>query len=144
ANSVAYLVVDAMDVQGVLMIDRCGEESTNFTVDSTWWRWAQSAQSGGAAQVSSTSGSAATFTFSGSTVRWIGQSGPDRAIANVSIDGTSYGAVDTYAPGYTNQAVLFSATGLSAGNHTITLTWSGKNAAANSVAYLVVDAMDVG
>ncbi len=42
----------------------------------------------------------------------------------------------------TDQAVLFSAVGLGAGDHTITITWSGKNASAAATSYLVVDAID--
>jgi hypothetical protein len=77
-------------------------------------------------------------------VRWVGQSGPSRAVASVSIDGAAPVTVDTYAPFYSNQVSLFTATGLAAGTHTIEIEWTGQNPAASPISYLVVDAIEAG
>ena len=128
---------------GTDVLHRFEETDPNFAFSSGWFSWANANQSGGAAEVSSTSASTATFTFTGTMVRWIGESGPDRAIGSIAIDGVSRGTVDTYAPSYTHQAALFTATALAAGSHVITITWTGRNAAAAATSYLVVDAIDV-
>ncbi len=90
-------VSEPFDVLG-LDLARFEEGSSGFVFGSGWWSWANAGQSGGSAQVSAVSGSSTSFVFSGSVVRWIGQSGPDRAVAQVSIDGVVQDPVDTYAP----------------------------------------------
>ena len=142
ASTISYLVVDAIEAEGVPVLVRFEESDPGFVFGSGWWRWSNGGQSGGAAQVIATSGSAASFTFTGSVVRWVGQSGPDRAVASVSIDGGTPVVVDTYAPTYTTQTTLFTASGLAAGTHTIEITRTGANPSAYPVSYLVLDAIE--
>ena len=102
--------------------------------------------SGENAKQSTTAGGRATFTFTGASVRWIGERGFGTGLANVSIDGQFIARVDTNTvvqEGY--QAVLFSATGLTPGTHTLTIDVVGRNneAAGATVERVVVDAFDV-
>jgi hypothetical protein len=118
----------------------------NFGSSSGWFRWndatAGGGESGGAAMLNSASGSFVDVAFAGSVVNWIGLKGPNTAIGLVSIDGVSYGNIDTYAAAYSAKQVLFSKSDLSSGAHTMRITYVGKNAAAATTSYLVVDAID--
>ena len=119
------------------------EESTaGFVYDGGWQLWSQGAQSGGAAMITNVEGARADISFTGASVRWIGQRGPDRAIARVFVDGVDMGLVDTYASSWASQQVLFTASGLSAGEHVLSIVREGKNAATTGSGYLVMDAVE--
>jgi hypothetical protein len=84
--------------------------------------------------------------FTGTSVRWIGERGFGTGVSNVSIDGLLIGRVDTSTvsqEGY--QAVLFSATGLASGAHTLTIEVVGRNnePPGAAVERVVIDAFDV-
>jgi beta-galactosidase GanA len=93
---------------------------------------------------SQTTGSSVTVTFTGTAVQWIGPKNNNAGIAAVSIDGGTAANVDTYSSaGKEYQQVLFTATGLSAGTHTLTITVTGTKDAAATEATVVVDAINV-
>lgn len=60
----------------------------------------------------------ATLTFTGTSVVWIAQRGPKRGVANVFVDGVKT-HVDLYAGSLTERRVVFIASNLAAGTHTI-------------------------
>jgi len=103
--------------------------------------------SDGAATSSAASQARATFTFTGSSVVWLGLKCDVCGIANVSLDGgpaTSINTAGTAAPGspgLTSEPV-FSAARLAAGTHTLTITVAGTTTAGG--AHVVIDAFDVG
>jgi hypothetical protein len=99
--------------------------------------------SGGSAAYSTTAGTQATFTFTGTSVSWIGARGPQTGIARVVLDGALVAQVDTYRTTEEIQANVFSATGLAAGSHTLTIEVTGLKNAASWDTYIVVDAFDV-
>jgi hypothetical protein len=82
----------------------------------------------GDAHYSGTAGATATLTFTGTAVAWIGGDNTDHGRADVAVcnpAGTNCGAattVDTYATGAVPDVVLFEASGLSAGKHTLRIT----------------------
>jgi hypothetical protein len=87
-------------------------------------------------------GSRATFTFTGTAVKWIGYRDASSGIANVYIDGTLKAQIDTYSATDQAQAVDYSITGLNSGTHTVTIEVAGtKNPSAQS-AWVWVDAFD--
>ena len=92
---------------------------------------------------SSVAGARATFFFTGTAVDWIGSRKSTTGIARVYLDGAFVTQVDTYAPGDGLQETIFSATGLAAGSHTLTIEATGQKNPASSSAYIVVDAFDV-
>jgi hypothetical protein len=72
----------------------------------------------------------ASWTFTGSQVRWYAQLSTDKAIAQVLIDGKPDALIDLYAPNPDNWSVpIYTKTFPAAGTHTITITGTG---AANS------------
>jgi hypothetical protein len=108
--------------------------------------WAQGntdrAWSGGTAAVA-VSGATATLTFSGSAVNWIGFRGPQAGIARVYLDGSQVAVVDLYSAEEQVQAVVYSASSLSSGSHTLMIEVTGLKNPAASFSYVVVDAFDV-
>ena len=88
-------------------------------------------------------GMRATFSFTGTSVSWIGARGPHTGIARVWLDGALVAEVDTYRTTEEIQANVYSATGLAAANHTLTIEVTGLKNAASTDTYIVVDAFDV-
>src|SRR5439155_1103173 len=113
------------------------------------------ALSNGGATASDQAGAQATFTFTGTSVswiggRWLGELGPDNGgIARVFLDGAFMKEVDTYAPspdpGHHSifQAEHFKATGLADTSHTLTIEVTGRQNPAALRAAVIVDAFDV-
>src|SRR5256885_629064 len=89
--------------------------------------------------------SRASFTFTGTSVSWLGCAKATTGIARVYLDGVFVREVDTYHPWPTEdyQHVLFRASGLAPGTHTLAIEATGRQNPAASSAYVVVDAFDV-
>ena len=99
--------------------------------------------SGGTAALGFVAGQRATFSFTGTGISWIGFRGPQAGIANVYLDGALAATVDTYAPEVAVQAVVFTASNLASGTHTLTIDVTRTKNEASSDYYVVVDAFDV-
>lgn len=102
--------------------------------------------SGGTAGSSDVAGATVTFTFTGTSVSWIGLKCSVCGIASVSIDGGTAVSVDTAGPGAPDgtlsSEVVFSRSGLATGvNHTLVITVTG--ATSSGSAHIIVDAFDV-
>ena len=96
----------------------------------------------GVSAESNTVGAQATFTFTGTGVRWIGARGPQTGIARVFLDGAFAQDIDTYALTEGPQHTDFTATGLATGTHTLTIEVTGKNPASTNF-WILIDAFDV-
>ncbi|HEU4646233.1 MAG TPA: hypothetical protein VFS80_11805, partial [Burkholderiales bacterium] len=100
-------------------------------VNRTW--------SEGSASTSDTAGARVTFTFTGTSVSWIGLRKHTTGRANVYLDGDFVEQINAYLDppieGY--QHTVFRADGLTPGTHTLTLE------SASSGSFIVVDAFDV-
>jgi hypothetical protein len=85
-------------------------------------------------------GASVSAAFSGPSITWVFTKGKGYGLANVSIDGVSKGQVSQYnSSGFAfQQTAAFS--GLSAGNHTITITNAGKDPAGSTNSGLNTDA----
>jgi hypothetical protein len=81
----------------------------------------------------------ANFVFAGTFVTYVFSTNTNRGYASISIDGVSQGTVDQYAP-ITEPQVSKSFSGLSAGIHTITISWTGQQDSGSSGTYVAVDA----
>jgi hypothetical protein len=93
-----------------------------------------------------TAGNYVKFTFTGTSIQWIGPKATNQGYANVLIDGTQFATdVSTYGPA-SFQQVLFSATGLTNATHTIEIyvVGAGTLPAGSSAAYVSIDAFIVG
>jgi len=113
------------------------------TTTSGWDRSTMRPWSGGTAAVASTAGEQATFTFTGTDLRWIGFRGPQAGIARVSLDGVFIQQIDFYATAEEVQAGVFQTTGLASGNHTLMIEVTGTKNPDSTGTFVVVDAFDV-
>jgi hypothetical protein len=109
----------------------------------SWFQNGGAANSGGSAALSMDPGARATLTFTGSAVSWIGYRDEWSGIARVYIDGVSTATVDTYATPSKSQGVVYAASGLTPGSHTIAVEATGTHGAASAGAWVWVDAFDV-
>ena len=100
--------------------------------------------SGDGAVFAAAAGATASFSFNGTGVSWIGLPCELCGIANVYLDGTLAESVDTFAPSRpASSTVLFTASGLTAGSHTLVIEVTGAQDPASGGANAVVDAIDV-
>ena len=100
--------------------------------------------SGSRAVYASAEGATATFTFTGTGVRWIGFPCERCGIADVLIDGVRVATVDTFD--LSRPAVsetLYTSPPLSAGSHTLAIEVTGTANTSSIGAFIVVDAFDV-
>ena len=95
----------------------------------TWTTGTDSGYYTGDYHTSSVVGSSVTFSFSGTSVSWIGGKYPNHGIASISVDGGAAVTVDTYASSWLKQQTLYTKSGLAAENHTLKITLlNSKNA----------------
>ena len=148
ASSADYaVVVDAFDVspasppttQGTRLEESSGSTtfSANWTAGDTSRAW-----SGGTAAFSTTPGARATFTFTGTSVSWVGLRGPQTGIARIYLDGAFQATVDTYSPADV-QAAVYMASGLAPARHRLEVEATGLKNAASSNSLVFVDAFDI-
>jgi chitodextrinase len=151
ASTLAFVLVDAFDVPAAT-ISRLQETDPAVAFAGSGWLQGVTGNeySGGTAAGSLTAGDQATFNFTGTGVRWLGELGPDNGgIARVFLDGAFVKEVDTYAPSpdpahhTTFQAEHFKATGLADTSHALTIEVTGQQDPAAARATVVVDAFDV-
>jgi hypothetical protein len=144
----SLIIVDAFDLtlsSSAPAITRYQQTDPATTYSSTWSQgtgldlW-----SGETVAFSGTAGAGASFTFTGTAVRWIGQRAFNGGIARVLLDGVEVAQVDTFARIQEEfQAAMFSATGLTDASHTLRIEATGlKNALAQD-AGIFVDAFDI-
>ncbi len=130
--------------QGATTSARYQETSPSVTTTGFWRIGSSSLASGGGYTFSDETGAAATFTFTGSEVSWIGQKGRAYGIARVFLDGVFQADIDLYD---TNiilfQQLLFSISGLTNTTHTLRIeVTGGKNPGATGPR-VGVDAFDI-
>jgi len=113
------------------------------TYTSGWTQDTSSPWSGGTAAFSSSAGAQASFTFTGTSVGWIGGRAPDTGIAQVFVDGVLLATVDTYSKTQEVRVPMFTASGLADASHTLTIQVTSQQNASASGALIVVDAFDV-
>jgi hypothetical protein len=85
------------------------------------WGDAQGDYMGGGVAWSKTPGSKATFTFTGSSVTWLGPKGPTRGLALVLIDGRAVARVNLWRSSFVARAVVFRRSFHATGRHTLTI-----------------------
>jgi hypothetical protein len=144
ATSASLMVTVNNDTHNALV--RVEDSSADIAYTPSGWMLGYSggfAWSGGTAALGFVAGQRATFSFSGTGISWIGFRGPQAGIANVYLDGALAATVDTYAPEAAVQAVLFTASNLASGTHTLIIDVTRTKNDASSDYYVVVDAFDV-
>lgn len=110
------------------------ELSALVSFTGPWTTSTSTADSGGASSYSSST-SSVSLRFNGNAVKWIGRTSASSGIASVKLDDRPAVDIDRYSATSNYQQTLFRATGLAAGAHTLTVSWTGrKNASASSTA----------
>jgi hypothetical protein len=153
--STAVVVVDAFEVEPQIVSHVQDSDPASDLIYSDGWTQASNnfGWSGSAAfnngeippgaHVTATKDATATYKFRGTSVSWIGYSGPDAGIALVSVDGSAPTEVDTYSRDFKVQQVVFTASGLTDADHTLTIQATGRKRPASTAAQIFVDAFDV-
>ena len=141
----SLIYVDAFDVQS-----RIEDTNSAIVYSGSWTLDTPRLFSGtslntaaGSATRSATAGSRAEFTFTGTSVSWIGFRAPWVGMADVSVDGGPVTRIDLYSPTEAVQVPVFTATGLAAGSHTLRIDVPGVKNPASTAAWVMVDAFDV-
>lgn len=93
---------------------------------------------------SNTTGASVSFTFTGTTIQWIGSTKYEYGYADVTIDGQHAATIDLYTASWTKQQMLFMAANLSNASHTITVSVNGTKNPSSSGYYIDLDAFLVG
>jgi len=83
------------------------------------WSALPSTQNWGSVKFSKTVNATATFNFSGTEVAWVSTKSPKRGKAKVFVDGVLQTTVDLFASSLKDRQIVFTASGLSAGPHTL-------------------------
>jgi hypothetical protein len=100
--------------------------------------------SGGTAVQSTVAGATASFTFTGTSVRWIGSRGRGMGKASVSVDGGPAREVDLFArPNDEISTPIITFYELGEGQHTLTIRVTGEKNREATSNVVVVDAFDV-
>ena len=105
---------------------RIFDESSLAIEFSGGWGEAEFARyNGGQVRYAIASGATAWFTFTGTSIAWVGPMGPTRGEANVYLDEELVATVDVYASRYRPRAEIFSQAFDRLGTHTITIEVAG-------------------
>jgi stage II sporulation protein D len=143
------VAVDAFDVAGTLFAvpipaswKRYEQNSSAVAYTGAWTTAALAGMSGGTHAYSRTASATATFSFTGSGVRWIGKKATNYGKAWVSVDSSTATLVDLYATRSLNQQRLFSVSGLTSGPHTLRIRVAGTKNAKSTKDYVDVDAFE--
>lgn len=138
----ARVVVDAFDVTAPGL--RTQETDPAVAFSGSWVQGNRNRTwSEGTAAISNTPGSRATFTFSGTEVRWVGFRAARTGIGRVYLDGVFVVELDTYVPGEGYQDTVYTISGLAPGTHTLAIEATGRKNPAATNNYVAVDAFDV-
>jgi hypothetical protein len=145
AAATAIVVVDAFDV--ITSGTRREETDPAVTYSAGWLQGNRDhPYSEGTAAVSTIPGDRATFTFTGTSVSWIGFKGPQAGIARVILDGTVVAdSLDMFIPipSEAPQKAVFTLPGLTNQSHTLIIEVTGSKNPASLGVSIVVDAFDV-
>jgi beta propeller repeat protein len=128
-------------LQGLVQT-RFEETDPAITYRGPWTTYTDAGCSGGALAYSSQKWASATFSFSGTGIKWIVAKAPMCGKAGVYLDGVYMGLVDLYSPRPWLQVVL-QKTGLTRGSHTISFWVSGQRNPSATNHHISIDALEV-
>jgi hypothetical protein len=88
-------------------------------------------------------GAGFTAAFSGTAAEWMALTGPSYGIAQVVLDGVLQPDVDLYSPTYKFRQFVFQTAALTAGPHTLVVSWTGRKNPLSSDYRINLDAIGV-
>jgi hypothetical protein len=146
----SWIWINAFDIEngssvtgGVSATGLVQQNDPSLIYSGNWYLNSNPLMSGGSAVLATDPGSNATLTFTGSGVQWIAYRDQWSGIANVYLDGTLNGTIDTYASPQQAQSVAFAISGLVPGLHTLTIGVTGTHDVASAGSWVWVDAFSV-
>jgi len=99
--------------------------------------------SDGTYHLADTADSTAIIRFSGTRLRLVTTTSSGAGIASVSMDGTGTTDVDLYSPKVGYQQNVWDSGLLATGEHTVTVSWTGRKNPASAGTVIGIDALDV-
>jgi hypothetical protein len=123
-------------------VTHLAENDPSVTYTGTWYSNGLAGNSGGHAVATSEAGARAMIAFNGTGITWIGSQDPGNGAARVYLDGT-LSVVDTYADHPAFQQPLFTARGLTAGPHILSIEVLTMRNAKATGGLIVVDGFDI-
>ncbi len=102
-----------------------GESSPAVTYFGSWQRTSSSVFWGGAAKMSTKSGSKSSLTFSGRSVSFVSRLGPTKGKARIYVDGIHVATIDLSATTFKSQRVVWARNFTTSGRHTVSVVVVG-------------------
>lgn len=146
-NATGYYVnIDAFKITdtntSTIAIDDMYTSSITYS-GSNWQTGLWSYYFNNSCHYSNTSGSTASFTFTGTGIQWIADKNADHGKADVYIDGVFKTTVDLYNVSDQLQQVVYSTSSLSYGQHTIQINVTGTKNSSAIGTYVNIDAFQI-
>lgn len=121
---------------------RIEQNDAAITYSGNWYTNDAAANTGGHAMLTNTKGARASITFNGTAIAWIGVADAYAGLATVYLDGTMQ-VINTYNPVSQYQKVLFGATGLAPGAHTLSIEVTHERGPGTDGSWVWIDAFDI-
>src|SRR5258706_2307468 len=121
---------------------RIEDNDPSVVYTGNWYSNAASPNSGGHAMLTNALDARVAVTFTGKGISWIGVADPWSGFARVYLDGV-LNTVDTYAGSTVYQKVLFTARGLAAGPHTLSIEVMHTRDVNGSGSWVWIDGFDI-
>ena len=145
--------VDAFEVLGTLRkaavsapaasSTRYQQTDSHLAYRGTWSGVSTSSASGGRFAYAGGTGSSVTVTFKGTYLAWIAKKSPAYGIAKVILDKRAPVYVNLYSASTVWKQTVWSTGTLTAGVHTVTISWTGTKCAPAGDTNVDVDAVDI-
>ena len=123
-------------------ITRVEQSDPSVTYSGNWYSNSNASNTSGVAALTNTGGARAAITFTGTGISWIGVSDGWAGLATVYLDGAMK-IVDTYGNPARYQTALFTARGLSAGPHTLSIEITHERGNKTEGSWVWIDAFDI-
>ncbi len=116
------------------------DDDASISYSGTWGTWSGNPGYNQTEHYSETTGSTATFTFTGTKARYYGFKRDDLGYAEILVDGQSVDTVDCYSSVGQYFALLYETPLLTSGTHTLAVRVTGTQNASSSGTEIIVDA----
>jgi hypothetical protein len=141
--------LDAFDVIGTVVKaqpaptpTRYQETDDRITYTGLWDSSTVTSASGGSFRYIDKDG-AASVTFNGTYLSWVAKKSPSYGMAKVTVDGNDAGTVDLYSASTGYLQSVWNTDTLAAGQHTVTIEWTGDKSASATASNISLDAFDI-
>jgi hypothetical protein len=117
------------------------QDDSRFTYAGTWSKTSATSASGKSLAVANKSGSSVTVHFYGTKISWIAKKSPAYGQAKVTVDGGTAQTVDLYSSSTVWKKKVWTSATLKLGDHTVTISWTGKKNKSATGTNINVDAI---